>query len=130
MRQQLQSLRWMALWQSTGWLLIAAVIYLSLAADLPALPGEGSDKYEHFIAYGALMFWFTQIYGRLGTRVAIAAGLILLGVALEFVQGQTGYRTFDYADMVANAIGVIVGWIAAPPRTANVFSFLERRVLP
>jgi VanZ family protein len=120
----------MVLWQSTGWLLIAAVIYLSLASDLPDIPGEGSDKYGHLIAYGALMFWFTQIYTRLRTRVAIASGLILLGIALEFIQGYTGYRMFDLGDMIANAIGVIVGWIAAPPRTANVFSFLEKRVLP
>ena len=33
-----------------------------------------------------------------------------MGVALEFVQGWGGYRLFDIADMVANTLGVLLGW--------------------
>ena len=128
MTEKLQALRWTPLWQSTAWLLVAMVVYLSLAADLPEIPGEGSDKYGHLIAYGVMMFWFAQIYGTLRTRIVIALGLVLLGVTLEFIQGHIGYRTFDYADMLSNAVGVILGWIAAPPRTPNVLSSIERRV--
>lgn len=130
MGEKLQALRWPVLWQSTGWLLVAMVVYLSLAADLPALPGEGSDKVGHLIAYAVMMFWFTQIYSRSRTRIAFAIGLTLLGVGLEFLQRHTGYRTFEYADMLADAVGVVLGWIAAPPRTANVLSSIEKRVSP
>ena len=34
---------------------------------------------------------------------------LALGVALEFMQGWTDYRTFDVADMAADALGVAVG---------------------
>ena len=35
-----------------------------------------------------------------------------MGVALEFIQGWTGYRTYDPFDMLANTIGVALGWAA------------------
>jgi VanZ family protein len=128
MSEKLQALRWAMLWHSTAWLLVATVVYLSLAADMPAVPGEDSDKYGHLIAYGVMMYWFTQIYGRLRARIVIAAGLIALGIVLEFLQGYSGYRSFEYADMIANAVGVFLGWIAAPPRTPNVLSSIEKTV--
>jgi VanZ family protein len=37
---------------------------------------------------------------------AIAAGY---GTSLEFVQASLPHRSFDYADMVANFVGVLVG---------------------
>jgi glycopeptide antibiotics resistance protein len=36
-----------------------------------------------------------------------------MGIAIEFLQRMTGYRTFDVLDMVANAVGVLLGWAAA-----------------
>jgi glycopeptide antibiotics resistance protein len=39
-------------------------------------------------------------------------GFIAMGVGLEFLQGELGYRTLDFADMVANALGVLFGCAA------------------
>jgi len=72
-----------------------------------------SDKLEHFAAYGLLMFLFCQIYHRTRTRLVYAAGFISMGIALEFLQRMTGYRTFEVLDMAANATGVVLGWGAA-----------------
>jgi glycopeptide antibiotics resistance protein len=36
-----------------------------------------------------------------------------MGVGLEFIQGMLGYRTYEVFDMLANAIGVLLGWVAA-----------------
>lgn len=66
-----------------------------------------SDKIGHFASYAVLMSWFCQLYRR---RIFYAAGFILMGVALEFVQGQLGYRSYEEADMLANALGVLLGW--------------------
>jgi hypothetical protein len=33
-----------------------------------------------------------------------------LGIALEFVQRGLGYRSFEIADMVADAVGVAAGY--------------------
>jgi glycopeptide antibiotics resistance protein len=59
------------------------------------------------------MFWFCQIYIKKKIRIAYAAGFIAMGVALEFVQGRLGYRTYDVLDMGANALGVLLGLAAA-----------------
>jgi len=89
------------------------VIYLSLIPN-PVDTGRIEDvKTGHFIAYAWLMWWFGQIYTARPTRIATAFALILLGVALEYAQGLTGYRTFAYSDMRDNALGVLMGWIIA-----------------
>jgi glycopeptide antibiotics resistance protein len=59
------------------------------------------------------MFWFSLLYLRTPTRAAYAAGLIVLGVGLEFVQGALGYRSFELLDMTANTTGVMLGWAVA-----------------
>ena len=35
---------------------------------------------------------------------------IAMGIALEFVQGSLGYRSFEVADMLVNATGVLLSW--------------------
>jgi len=50
---------------------------------------------------------FCLIYDQWRTRLAYAAGFIAMGIAIEFLQGMTSYRTFDPLDMLANAIGVL-----------------------
>ena len=63
-------------------------------------------------AYGSLMFWFAQLYARAPVRAAYAAGFVAMGIALEFIQAHVA-RDFEVADMVADAIGVALGWAGA-----------------
>jgi hypothetical protein len=43
------------------------------------------------------------------------------------VQGLTDYRTFEVQDMLADSLGVLAGWIAAPPRSPHVIRAIEAR---
>lgn len=116
------------MWLASAWLLVGIIVYLSLARlDVPIDVG-GGDKVGHALAYATLAFWFMQVYEVSTTRLRIAAALVAMGIALEILQGSTGYRMFDYADMAANTIGVAIGWIASPPRTASVLARIERLV--
>jgi VanZ family protein len=111
-------------WLIVGWCGVIGVIVLSLIPNPPDLvPVEQGDKVEHIVAYGMLMFWFAQVYAALRTRAVIAGLLIALGIALEYVQGWTGWREFSYADMTADAAGVALGWLIAAPRTPNLLGF-------
>lgn len=96
-----------------GWLLAAAIVVLSLAPQPPDLDVPHGDKLGHIAAYSLLSFWFCWLYPARRSRLAYAAGWIAMGVALEFAQGATGYRSFELADMAANALGVLVGAAAA-----------------
>ena len=116
------------IWTAVAWSLVVVIVYLSLAKTSIPVPGAHADKYGHVLAYGVVMFWFLQIYECTPSRLTIGGGLLGLGVALEFAQSWTGYRTFDYADMVADAIGVTLGWLAAPPRTPHILERVDRAV--
>lgn len=119
------TLRWTAAWLAIGWLLVAAVVVGSLVPAGVDVPGAQGDKVVHAFAYAALMFWFSQIYSEHRTRLLVAFALAMMGVLIEYAQGYTGYRTFDYADMAANAVGVLLGWLAAPPRLTNLLVLVE-----
>jgi VanZ family protein len=95
-----------------GWAWVAAIVFLSLTPAPPKVDFEGGDKLGHFVAYGVLAYWFCQFYfGR--TRVLYLVAFVALGVAIEFAQRATGYRSFELADMAADAVGVAAGWAAA-----------------
>lgn len=113
------------LWLSLSWTLVLSVIYLSLTPAPIQIPGAGGDKLGHLLAYGTLMVWFSNLYENSIPRVILATGFVAMGIALEFVQGWTGFRTFEIADMAANASGVLVGWALAPPRTPNFLRRIE-----
>ncbi|MBL8385623.1 MAG: VanZ family protein [Burkholderiales bacterium] len=115
-------LRFLRLWQAIGAALIALVIHQSLTVDPLEIPAAPGNLGGHLVAYATLMAWFSQIDLAARRRCAWALAFVLLGAALEFLQGQTGYRTFDPADMVANAAGVGAGWLAAPPRLPRLLA--------
>lgn len=101
------------LYIAAGWLLVAAIVWLSVTPSPPKIDVEQSDKVEHLLAYGLLMFWFAQLYAGKATRIAYAAIFVAMGIGLEFVQRWLGYRTFDVFDMLADGAGVLFGWSLA-----------------
>jgi VanZ family protein len=113
-------------WLAVGWLGVVAVVWLSLMPEPPRLDMVQGDKLQHLAAYGSLMLWFAQVAVARHPRMRAAILLVALGVALEFAQRATGYRTFSYADMAANALGVACGWLLAPPRLPNMLRIVER----
>jgi len=122
-KPQLQARR---LWVVLGWSLVLLVVYLSLAPAPIELDIEQGDKFSHVLAYLGLMSWFANLYENFLQRVGFALGFVLLGIGLEFVQGLIGYRSFEVADMGANAVGVALGWFLATPRTSNYLGLAER----
>ena len=121
-------LRFPRLWLALGWLLCQLVIYLSLTPAPPDLGVEQGDKIGHLAAYAGLMLWFSLLYYPFRQRLTIAIALVALGIGLEFAQRATGYRSFELADMAADALGVLIGLLFAPPRIPNLLLWLERRL--
>ena len=114
------------LWHAIGVALVVFVVYQSLTpAPLEVELGEG-NRLGHLAAYGTLMGWYSHLHEQRITRTPLALGFVAMGIALEFIQGATGYRTFDPADALANTIGVCMGWLLAPPRLPNLLALAER----
>ncbi|MBL8520556.1 MAG: VanZ family protein [Betaproteobacteria bacterium] len=91
--------------------IVLAILVLSL---MPAPPGvPGSDKLHHFLAYMSCMFAWALALARPKSRLVALILICAMGVIIEFLQGWSGWRTFDGADMAANALGAMCGWIAS-----------------
>ena len=76
---------------------------------MPAVPG--SDKWHHALAYFAVMFWWGQWFRCPVARLLLAIVFIAMGAAIECLQGLTSYRSFEWLDIVADAVGVTFGWM-------------------
>jgi VanZ family protein len=95
-----------------GWLLVTAVVVLSLININAAMPDiKNGDKIGHFIAYFSLMTWFAWLYPKPWVRNVYAVGFIVMGGLMEVLQSFTPYRTADIEDFHVNTIGVIVGFV-------------------
>ena len=115
-------------WLWCGWAFVVLVVYLSLTPE-PIDMGRIDDvKVGHLLAYGWLVLWFSQGYRSLRARAAVAIGFALMGVALEYAQGVTGYRTFAYSDMRDNVFGVGMGFALGWTPLGNVLGAVEAKV--
>ncbi len=98
----------------TGAGIIVAIWVLSLL-PLNQMMVPGGDKLHHFIAYGSLMLVWALATPRHSMRqhALMAGGFMAMGLAVECAQGLTPYRFFEWADALANALGVMGGWVLA-----------------
>ncbi len=118
-------LRW--LWLLCGWAMLVAAVWLSLIPTPPQIVEiPYVDKVKHLLAYAVLMAWFGQIYTTRGTQRSWLAGLVLMGIMLEFLQGWSGVRFFEYADMLANALGALLGYWLTRNVLAGALARIDR----
>ena len=93
-------LKFKKFWLILGLGSVALVLFLSLAPDLPDTGVPEGMKVGHVLAYSWLMLWFAQIYRSTTARYRLAITFCLMGIGLEYVQGLTDYRGFEYSDML------------------------------
>ncbi|TCO81377.1 hypothetical protein EV699_1087 [Plasticicumulans lactativorans] len=116
------------LWQAFAWCGVVVLVVLTLMPDPPEPPSFLAwDKAQHGLAYAGLAWWFRQAFTR---RWVWPLFLVALGVALEFLQGWSGWRTFDTADMLANACGVLAGLVLASGPGGRFLPWLDRHLAP
>ncbi len=104
-------------WRALLALMLAVVSWFAFApvqfddGDLPL------DKGRHLVAFGALTWVAVQAFAQAtrGRAVAwrIAAALLAYGVFIELVQSQIPGRAASIWDVLADALGIGVGLLAA-----------------
>lgn len=116
------------LWITIGYALVGLVVFLSLTSDPVDLELDVpyQDKFFHVLAYFTLMAWFSQIYHDRFQRNMIAAVFVFMGVALEYIQGFDPNRYFEFFDMLANSIGVALGFAIALTGAKNILLRIEK----
>jgi VanZ family protein len=106
-----RQINWARLWQIGGWLGVAVTMVVSLTPPVLEESSGNADKLVHLAGYAILMFWWAQLVTRQRWKLAIA--VVLFGIAIEGLQGLTPNRQPDLLDALANAGGVLLGWLAA-----------------
>lgn len=124
----LKALRWPRLWLGAWSLAVLALIVVCLVPldGLPPLP-DNSDKVEHLLGYFLMAASAVQLF-RGHALWRAAAGLVALGIGIEFAQGMTAYRSADPYDAVFNTIGVILGMATALTPWRDLLLEIEKRL--
>lgn len=123
-------MRYFKIWLAFGWLLVWLVCYFSLISNPPKidLKFENLDKIVHALSYFVLMSWFAQLYQSKQSRMFYALFFILLGVTLEYIQGLGHTRLFEYADMLANTTGVLMGLLLTKGKLKGALLLVEDKM--
>jgi len=110
--------------------MIAVVVFFSLIPTPPQIVGfSQSDKFVHFVTYLFLMLWFAQIYSLGSIHLLLFVGFVSMGIVLEFLQGMSHQRSFEYLDMLANSGGVLLGLILAKTKVGTCLVVLEKKLM-
>ncbi|MBT3583810.1 MAG: hypothetical protein HN509_02800 [Halobacteriovoraceae bacterium] len=96
-------------WIIIGYLGILA-IFSACLLPLQSVATElsHSDKWLHLFCYAAVTFWFTQLKDFHTPKIYLPV-LLVMSPLIEILQEQTGYRFFEWYDMLANLLGTILG---------------------
>lgn len=103
-------------------LLAAGVGVLGLLPNPDAVPLSGWDKLDHAGGFAALMA--IALPARLGRTWRVALALVAYGGAIELLQMQVPGRSAEWGDLLADAIGVGLGWAVG----SAVLRWLDRHL--
>ena len=110
-------------WYGLGILMLIAVATVSLVP----VPDTGvGDKLAHVVTYFVLGGWFGLLASRRTALVWTIVGLTLFGVLIELLQGMTGYRYAEWADVAANFSGTLIGALLYFTPLADLLAWVDR----
>lgn len=107
------------IWRSMLVVLLVAITYLALVPEPPKSVSTGWDKSNHALAFASLAFvsvW--ALWPRPRQWGLLVVALLAYGVGIEIAQHFLPPRSADAQDVVADAVGIALGLLAAWPVTA------------
>lgn len=99
------------IWRLVFFVMLGAVMTLALLPTSGTSGFTGQDKLIHLVVFSVLFFMGAKAYPRLTSWkwLYLYLGLFSYGVLMEFLQGQTSYRSMEVWDLVADSLGLMVG---------------------
>ncbi len=98
-------------WRLAFLLSLAGVLVLSLAPATPASLTTGWDKTNHLLGFAVL--GLLGLWSYPGRTVTVLLGLLAYGGLIEVLQSLTPYRLAEWADLLADALGLLLGAVLA-----------------
>ncbi len=102
-----------------SWFLITTVLLVIPGSDLPKDPFLEAiyfDKWVHIGLFGLLTVFgcypFLQYKNSKNIFIRMTIAVIVYGIVMEFIQKYcTHGRSFDITDIIADAVGAILGYL-------------------
>ncbi len=124
-------LRYRRLWLGLGLAMLLFILILSLW-PLPVQPDapQNIDKIIHAVVFTVLMVWFTGASGTRGMNSYAKIFLLLVayGAVMEILQSFAPYRFMSLGDLIADIVGLGLGWLLARMGAENWCIWLEARL--
>ena len=98
------------------WLYLGIVLLLTLTPVTYLKPVSAFtfwDKAEHGLAFAVLAWLALLVWPKWPLRLWLA--LFAFGGAIELLQAASGWRSGEWADWLADGIGLGLGWLAWLP---------------
>ena len=106
------------LWPAITWSIIVLVLTLIPGEELPNVPVFGIDKIVHVGIFGLLMLLSAAGLYKSSQLISIRKPSFMaliysvsFGVIIELIQPFVPGRSFSYFDILANTIGVALGYM-------------------
>lgn len=91
--------------------LFAVLVLCLLPPSSGVLPTTGWDKSNHMLAFGTLGFLGIRSWP--SRAVVVLAALLAYGGLIEILQSLTPYRSAEWADLLADGLGLAIGLLVA-----------------
>ena len=124
MLQQRPALRHPILWLIPALIWCAWLVYASLVKVPDNIDFLPSDKLMHVTAYAVLVFLFGCVL-KPTSYIWLLVLAASLGMLLEYFQSLTPYRSFEWADGLANMVGAALGLLLVATPVGRVYERIE-----
>lgn len=94
-------------WRIAFFLCLTGVLVLSLAPATPTSLTTGWDKTNHLFGFAVLALLGLRSYP--GRTATVLLALLAYGGLIEVLQSLTPYRLAEWADLLADGLGLLTG---------------------
>ena len=123
------NLKFKNLWLFIGIIQIGLTFYLCLRPTPQVIPRiEHLDKLFHFSAYLLLAGYQFNLLG-IHKAKFILIYLMMQGMIIEILQFFTGYRSFEWLDMMANGAGATYAYFFCLGFNTRILNWIEKMTL-
>jgi len=121
-----------SLWLLAGVLMLGTVLAICLMPlSVPPSGPVYNDKVMHVLTFIILTVWFAPLTGATAgkRRVVLVLALTTYGILIEFLQSFTEYRSAEFADLVADVGGILLGVLLLKLGLHRWPAFVEHGIL-
>jgi VanZ family protein len=107
-------------------MLVTIAVAMAMPTPEVELAIDNADKWVHVLSFAVLGGWTAQLYPPSPALLWRGLGLIAFAASTELMQALIPWRSADWGDLIADAIGVVLGLALAFGPSGRALLRVER----